>query len=322
MGRRSWVGVLLVAFVALGLFASDASRGATPRNGLIAYKLEQVAQSCDGCGDEEGDTGTSWIETIRPGGSHPRRMPCTSGQLSGCGDGAPVFSPDGRRLAITGSGGLVIMSPSGRTLLRLPGIAGSSTSWSPDGRRFAYTTLIQPPRRGLDGTFLLGVHIADLAGRARLLNAMDSGHVSWSRSGRLAWDTTVDDASPKGDIWTGDPSGRLKRRIMRGATRPRWSYGGGRLGFFCSGGLCVSRPDGSHRCVLTRACELRPLDLAEAGGFAWSPNGKALACVSKRGSLIVVHLRSKRVQLVRRASNLTGAGFIGAVDWQRAPRRY
>jgi WD40 repeat protein len=310
-----------VAFAAVGLCVSQATRAAAPRNGLIAYELDQVAQTCDGCGDDETDPGGSWVETIRPDGSRPRRLACTSGRFSGCEDGSPAFSRDGRRLAITGSVGLVIMRPAGRRLVRLPGVAGSSLSWSPDGRRLAYTTLTQPPPRGLDGTFLLGVHIADLAGRTRVLNAMGSGEVSWSRSGRLAWDTTGDERAPKGDIWTGDPSGRLQRRVLRRATRPRWSFSGRRLGFFCRSGLCVSRPDGSHRRVLARACELRPLDLAGAGGFAWSPDGKAVACVSKRGSLIIVSLRSKRVQLVRRASHLTGAGYIGAIDWQREPKR-
>jgi hypothetical protein len=46
-----------------------------------------------------------------------------------------------------------------------------------------------------------------------------------------------------------------------------------------------------------------------------------VACVSKRGSLIIVHFRSKLVQLLRRASNLTGTGYIGAIDWQREPKR-
>lgn len=301
-----------------------AAEGASPRKGLIAYQLQEAPQTCDQCGgNAESETvpGRSWIETIRSDGSQRRRLRCSSGPFSSCEDASPAFARDGRRLAIVGKGGLLIMRPSGRRLLRLRTMTGYSASWSPDGRRIAYTDVVGPLRQAPGGATLFGVHITDLAGRSRAVSAMDSGVVSWSASNRLAWDTTTDDAAPDGDIWVGDRSGRLRRLVLRRATRPRWSYDGGRLGFFCRGGLCVSRADGSGRRLLTRACELRPVDVTSASGFAWSPDGRWIACASKRGSLITVHVASKQIRLVRRASDLTFAAQIGAIDWQRSNRK-
>jgi hypothetical protein len=315
---------LLVGLLACGLGLPGVAEGVGPRNGLIAYQLQEPSETCDQCDDGSSVTfpGSDWIETVRPDGSQRRRLRCSSGPFKSCEDRAPAFSRDGRGLAIIGKGGLLVMRPTGTRLLWLRGVTGFSASWSPDGRRLAYTDMIRPPPRGPNvAPPLFGVHVIDLAGRTRVLSQMDSGEVSWSSTGKLAWDTSIDDTSPKGDIWVADPTGGSQRRVLRRATRPRWSFNGNRLGFFCSGGLCASRPDGSRRRLLTRACELEPHGESRASGFAWSPDGKAIACASKRGSLIVVHLRPRRVQLVRRAVNLALASQIGQIDWQRSPKR-
>ena len=219
-------GALLVVVLGLAGSFPQATDAAPARNGLIAYQLQQPPEGCDGCGEGETADGRTWIETIRPDGSGRRRVRCSSGPFSSCEDRSPAFSHDGRRLAIIGKGGVLVMRPTGQRLVRLRGAVGFSASWSPEGRRLAYTSLIEPARRGPNFTFLFGVHIVDLAGRIRMLNAMDSGAVSWSHTGQLAWDTSTDDRSPKGDTWVGDASGRLKRRVLRRATRPRWSFQG------------------------------------------------------------------------------------------------
>ncbi len=312
---------LLMVSLGLALGLPAAADSASPRNGVIAYQLQEAAQTCDQCDDGESVTSAErdWVETVHPDGSRRRRLRCSSGPLSSCEDRAPAFSRDGRRLAVIGKGGLLIMRPTGRRLLRLRGVTGYSASWAPGGRRIAYTDLIRPARLSPKLTPLFGVHIADLAGRTRVLSEMDSGGVGWSATGRLAWDTNTEGTTPTGSIWVGDSTGRRRLRVLRRATRPRWSFDGRRLGFFCRGGLCASRADGSHRRLLTRACKQEPIDDVSPSGFAWSPDGSAIACSSKRGSLIVVDLRTQRIKLVRRAFKLSLDAELGAIDWQRSP---
>jgi WD40 repeat protein len=308
---RSWTWLVVAAVVGGAACLPAASEAHSARNGVIGYVLQEPFQTCDQCGPDansETSGGRTWVETVRPDGKHRLRRSCTSGPFSGCSDRGVAFTPDGQRLAVISDRGLLIMGASGRRLSRLRGVSGTySLAWDPAGRRIAYT----------GGA---GVQVVDLAGTTRSLSAMDSGGVSWSRRGRLAWDTAFESPA-SGSIWTSDARGANARRILRRAGRPRWSPSGRRLAFECRKGICLSRPDGTKRRLLTRACAAEPVDeLSAPPGFAWAPDGRAIACAGHRGDLIVVHLHPKHVQRVRSSFSFAFGAGLGEIDWQPVPR--
>ena len=318
--RRAWIAVsgVVLALVAalLGWLPSEA-QAARPANGLLAYGLVQPEETCDQCSN--GDSVTSaergWVETIRPDGTHRRRLTCTTKPASSCNDGSPLFSYDGRRLAVFGSGGLLIRDLAGRRLLRLRSVTTQAAAWSPDGRRFAFTDYLSPEEAPESEDEKLGVRVVGLAGRTRLLSRQDSSAVSWSPTGKVAWDTSHE-GLPSGDVWVANADGTGRRRLLRKAGWPRWSYSGRRIAFICRAGLCVANSNGTRRRVLTRACAFYSTEIPVSVGFAWSPDGRYIACLTKRGSLITENVRTHALRMVRRGNDLTDA-YIADIDWQR-----
>jgi hypothetical protein len=210
------------------------------------------------------------------------------------------------------------MRATGKRLSRLRAAGTSSFAWDPAGQHIAYIGALQPDEKSSAGRYA-GIRISDLAGHTRLLSAMDSGTVSWSGSNKLAWDSNLNHGEPS-DVWVGDARGERAMRLLTYAKQPRWSLSGHRLAFQCRSALCVSRSDGSRRHVLTRKCQLDVVDETAPPGFAWSPDGREIACADRRGNLIVVLLRSKHTRLVRRAFDFPLAAELGEIDWQRRPR--
>jgi WD40-like Beta Propeller Repeat len=91
--------------------------------------------------DGMGDWGNG-LRVMDADGSNVRVLLDSDGELSdgisipGC-DGAPVWSPDGSRLAFCGPGGIWVIGADGSGLRKvIPN--GEKPSWSPDGSRIAY----------------------------------------------------------------------------------------------------------------------------------------------------------------------------------------
>lgn len=313
--RRGLLGAIgLLCVLALPAPASAA----TVTNGAIAYEDRVATMTCDQCG-ENGDSetvgGQSRINLIRPDGTHRRRLACTSTSARQCEDHTPIFDRRGKRLAIAGNTGLLIRRPLGAQLVRFPTSSGPFWSWSPDGRRLASVGSVL----GADGKKTFGIVTTDLRGRVRLARKVrDATNVSWSKSGMFAWDDGIDAYEP-GSVWIAASAKAKPIRVTRFGYRPRWSFNGRRLAFFCKPGLCVTRRDGSGRRLLTRACA-REGNEPSGAGYAWAPNGRALACVSKKGDLITVALPSKKVRVVRSGLNLDG-DEVGDIDWQPRIKR-
>jgi Tol biopolymer transport system component len=262
------------------------------------------------------DAGQSHIMLVDPSGrSRPRDL--------GPGWGAS-WSPDGRKLVFTyevnldstyagGVGALIgrglggglertfVMNAdgSGRHLLAMPWLSSarfedSGPAWSPDGSRIAFTRTVWPA--GADHGEWKGrstVYVLDLAhGGLRRLSpppGMDSGYVTWSPNGRLAYLAAparcpyallhITNADGTGDHVVGASVSRRTPRNPYGCvqfTTPAWSPDGHWIAFVrliapTSADLYLISPNGKHLHRLTHQPNL--INVAPT----WSPDGKRIA---------------------------------------------
>lgn len=175
------------------------------------------------------------------------------------------------------------------------------------GKRLALAT----PHDVGDESRRFRLAITDLDGE--LFHLHQSGFISdvaWSRQGRLAW-TAMWERVGNG-LWVGDTAGRGTARIAKEAYSVSWSPDGSRMAFLGGQALNVIDADGGRRRVLTRACAIGSDD---EGGVAWSPDGREIACHSRRGSLVVLNLVTMRLRKVATWRRF-GDGSVGDISWQ------
>jgi Tol biopolymer transport system component len=285
------IRTLAIALASASAVMAGPSGAHAAANGLIAFSVVQPVETCDQCGpngESEHVGGGSRIWLVRPDGTGRRKLPCT-GATDGCRDSDPAFAPDGKRLAINGARGLVVMKPGGRELLRVDPFPGWAPSWGPGGRRLAYVTAQTQPGDP-EGR---GIALTDLAGHDRMIISADAGSVAWSPRGPLAW--TVFRRYLWSTPWVGDVAGRGRRAIVRRAVAPSWAPDGARIAFLSPRGLAVVDADGDRRRLLTHACGI---GYDGERGVAWSPDGTAIACSGRGGSLVVLNLRSTTIRKV------------------------
>ena len=231
--------------------------------------------------------------------------------MDGCRDSDPAFAPDGTRLAINGARGLVVATPGGQELVRVDPFSGWSPSWGPGARRLAYASAEQQP----DGSLLRGVAITDLSGDTRVIIRAPVRWVAWSPRGPLAW--TVAHGYPSSTLWVADAAGGRRRAIARRVESPSWAPDASRIAFLGRRGLSVVDADGDRRRLLTHACGI---GYDGERGVAWSPDGTAIACSGRGGSLVVLNLRSMTIRKVVPQWAL-GQGSVDGISWQPAPAR-
>jgi TolB protein len=313
----SFVGVVVLILLDGGAASQPASPALSARSSLPAQavgpKIAYISEPQDG-----GYCGTVWV--MNADGTGQRRL--ANGGVPGCGqEWGHAWSPDGRIAIVSNSGiyvfnadgsgerrltsgGTPAWSPDGREIAfvretdgvhvayvvnadgsderRLTSIAADSLSWSPDGSQIVFT-------HGTRNSSEIYVVNADGGGQRRLTRITESNFVpflspAWSPDGkRIA-------LVRSGQVWVMNAAGSGQRRLTleggpnfnpswspdgrrivfeRGGRRQRTNYSPGSAGYE----VYVMNADGSAQQRLTRG----------GSGPRWSPDGRQIVYVSKRG---------------------------------------
>jgi Tol biopolymer transport system component len=246
-------------------------------------------------GDPNGDYKTE-IYVIDASGVH--QLTFTSGEYS---DGAPVWSPDGRKIAFasnreTGLGNIYIMNADGSGVQKLTSFPHGADypTWSPDGTKIAFTARTKVEGEWGFDIFVVGADGGSVVNVTKTFG--DEGAPSWSPDGgKIAF------ASWEG-ICVMNVDGSVREVIVPGLdhSSPDWSPDGKRIAFhsFSLAGpgdweIYLVNPDGSNR---TRLTILSNYGVSHP---AWSPDGKKVA-FNAGESIYVIDIESHRVtELVR-----------------------
>jgi Tol biopolymer transport system component len=299
---QSRLTIVLAVFVGAATSAPAAEATFSGRNGDLSF----IVTSYDGASHGPGE-----FRAVVTGatGSRPRVLfSCSQTDADPCKlqlHEGPVWSPNGRKIAIGLSlGEMAIASADGTDLRALTSAQGSGPVWSPNGRRLAFVASGDVYTLRVDGN-----------GLRRLTTAAQAREVAWSAEGMLAYTTTESfrGSPPKfGRIITMDANGKNRKEISRG-TAPSgldWSPDGRRLMFVrgSQSGLWEVGP---------RSRRLRSL-VSGAHGGRWSPDGRSL--IYARGGTIY---RARTDGTRRRQMRLDIPSDWGnpiLQDWQARPR--
>ena len=305
-----------LAALLIGALAGAPAAADAASNGTIAFDVVQAEETCDQCGPDGGSEtvgGGSRTWLVRPDGRKLHRLPCSpSGR---CGSSRPAFSNDGRRLAVERNLGVTLMTAKGRELRRIEPF-GWSPAWAPRGRRLAFGSSYPLS----DSRYAFAISLFDLSGGEPRRLFEDVGFawdIAWSRQGRLAWAVSHEGGSSANGIWVSDPAHRRKKHISRAGRYLAWSPDGSRIAFLTYGALNVIDADGRRTRVLTRVCQV---GYDNEGGVAWSPDGREIACPSRRGNLVVLNLTTMTLRAVATWRGF-GEGSVGDIAWQPVPDR-
>jgi serine/threonine protein kinase len=203
--------------------------------------------------------------------------------ISGGNDTAPVWSPDGARLAIThavgGRRGIFVGGPDSPAaqLVSPPDLDARYAAWSPDGRRLAFTLQVE-------GVWRLA--IAEPGGALSFPGPERLGWLAWSR-GALLYAAQAGPGQPQ-DIFALDTSGTPRNLTSTPDFEedfPDRSPDGRRIVFVASPPgqqnlprrqIYVMSADGSGRAQLTQ-------DAGPHTNPVWSPDGQWIAYLSRAG---------------------------------------
>lgn len=206
------------------------------------------------------------LKSVRPGGKPVTLVP-RGGEDTDAAYVIPLWSPDGRRIALDVVTGLdsrvqqsviAVVRSDGAGLRELTqGPEDCCAAWSPASDAIAFWS---------SG----GIEVVPVAGgkSVQVAHATVFGGPAWSSKGLVAF------AGPTGvQVMRSDGSDRRIVAAVRNPSQPAWSPKGRTLAFG-AGAVYVVRPDGSGlRRVTPKMGALDP---------AWSPDGKRIAFEAKR----------------------------------------
>ena len=170
-----------------------------------------------------------------------------------------------------------------------PGIPGAPV-WSPDGSRIAFTRGVPDPDAG-DWRDALEVFVmnADGSGETRLTNLTGKDYeLTWSPDGsRIAFISARDNIH--GDLLVMNADGSDQTTIAKGARLPAWSPDGDRIAFangtvtrHVNPEIHVVNADGSGRTPLTETPSSAAKHAHNTAPY-WSPDGSRIAYISFAG---------------------------------------
>jgi Tol biopolymer transport system component len=258
------------------------------------------------------------------------------GRLRGLGRGSTgAWSPDGRRIALSRGGDLVVVTADGRRSRRLThdDLIQFAPDWSPDETRIAF--LQQHPEVELGVGPQDDVAVVDVAsGVTRRLtsDARSKTALSWSPDGTQLVYESVGRPLPRPVVVIDAASGNI---VVPAAVRPYplWSPNGRNVAYVTveaeHSSLLVAAADGSSPRVLFRGAR-------DTGVFdlAWSPNGRFLVFAyggwsSSNSRLEVADIVSGSVSAVTALRSHDSAptwspdsGWIAFARYEQARRRY
>jgi Tol biopolymer transport system component len=257
-------------------------------------------------------------------------------RLRGLGRGSTgAWSPDGRRIALSRGGDLVILTVDGRRSRRLTvdDLIQFAPVWSPDGTHIAF--LQQHPEVELGvgpQDDVVVVEVASGVTRRLTSDARSKTALSWSPNGTELVYESVGRPLPRPVVVIDAASGNI---VQPAAVRPYplWSPHGRRVAYVTveaeHSSLVVTAADGSSPRVLFRGAR-------DTGVFdlAWSPNGRFLVFTyggwsSSNSRLEIADVASGRVSAVTALRSHDSAptwspdsGRIAFARYQQARRRY
>jgi hypothetical protein len=270
----------------------------SPDGSQIAFA--RSPDKSDPVGDLEGP-----LLVMNADGSHLHKL--TSCRLPTCSDSAPLWSPDGSRIAFERSGhdgGMFVIGSDGTDLARIADGPGELLAWSPDGAKVSFTNTTE------SGAHLL---VAKVDGSGtRILHQVPEAEgpipSSWSPEGdRIAYLVTPRAGNRfVAELHVIDRDGSNDRVVYRfecclsSWRGPQWS----------STGLLVLaidlRGDGVGSWLYAvDPIEDKALALGRGTDFAWSPDGMALVTNDGGGHLTVIAADGSSTQVI--ATHVHGA---------------
>jgi hypothetical protein len=262
------IAVSLAVTIAVLAVAPAAWAAFPGRNGQIVLMSEVPSEHCD------SDSGLGGCPTVALRLLDPRtgvRSPLeTCVDPDQCGERYPAWSPDGRWVAFSHFGTVLVVRADGTGLRRVS--SGEHPAWSPDGRRLVFS---RTRPGGATDLWIAGV---DGSGERRL-TYRGGEDPAWSTRGQIAF-VRYREQPLLQQIYVMDADGGRPRRVRRDGHEPDWSPHGSKLVYsraFDGHGLVVSDADGRHPRALTRRGE----------SPAWSPDGRRIV-FAVRGWLYTV----------------------------------
>jgi Tol biopolymer transport system component len=307
--------VVIATLIVAGIAATPAHATWSGRNGQIVWAAPAAQVSNDGVGR---------VAVASTGTTRPRTLyTCPNSSIPGCSvqvREGPVWSPDGRRFAVSFGTQIAIADADGTNWQLLPRQtrADRSPVWSADGTRLAFVG-----SKGPDGSTTVDLFTVRVDGTELKQITFDQAvtDVAWSSRGRIAYTVSPVNFGHKryGRLVTIDDDGGHRRVILTGDSpgRPDWSPDGKRLLFIRQsgprGGLTLGR-DSRRGLRVVRTVGSEAL---------FSPDGKSILIKSSRPG----HHRYALADLNGRRRKTLRIEFppawqpVDLQSWQPRPRR-